>query len=81
VSQTSRNPVVTSLETWRCLRHEALFDAPRTCRSPMNWDVVVLRLTTDDGREGHATALAARSSLVPQAYLHDTIAPVVLGRG
>jgi L-alanine-DL-glutamate epimerase-like enolase superfamily enzyme len=46
----------------------------------MNWDVVVLRLTTDDGLQGHATALAARSSLVPQAYLHETIAPVVLGR-
>ena len=29
---------------------------------------------------GHATALAARSSIVTQAYLHETIAPVVLGR-
>lgn len=49
-------------------------------RSPMNWDVVVLRLTTDDGRQGHATALAARSSIVTQNYLHETIAPVILGR-
>src|SRR5206468_1733528 len=74
------NPVITSLETWRCQRREALFDSARTGRSPMNWDVVVLRLTTDDGRHGHATALAARSSIVTQAYLHETIAPVVLGR-
>lgn len=74
------NPVVTTVETWRCQRREALFDSARTGRSPMNWDVVVVRLTTDCGLNGHATALAARSSLVTQAYLHETIAPVVLGR-
>src|SRR4051812_22315412 len=73
-------PVVTSFETWRCRRNESLFDSARTGRSPMNWDVVVLRLTTDDGFTGHATALAARSSTVTQAYLHETIAPVVMGR-
>src|SRR5215468_11772158 len=73
-------PVVTSVETWRCQRHEALFDSARTGRSPMNWDVVVLRLNTDAGITGHATAIAARSSIVTQAYLHETIAPVVLGR-
>ena len=79
-ARTDPNPVVTSLETWRCQRHEALFDSARTGRSPMNWDVVVLRLNTDCGIAGHATALAARSSVVTQAYLHETIAPVVLGR-
>src|SRR3989440_2710322 len=80
MSSTTPNPIVASLETWRCQRHEALFDSARTGRSPMNWDVVVLRLTTDDGFTGHATALAARSSTVTQAYLHETIAPVVMGR-
>ncbi len=74
------NPVVTGLETWRCQRRKALFDSARTGRSPINWDVVVLRLTTDCGLSGHATALAARSSVVTQAYLHENIAPVVLGR-
>lgn len=72
--------IITAFETWRCQRTESLFDSARTGRSPMNWDVVVLRLTTDEGLQGHATALAARSSLVTQAYLHETIAPVVLGR-
>jgi L-alanine-DL-glutamate epimerase-like enolase superfamily enzyme len=71
---------VTKLETWLCKRNEALFDASRTGRSPLNWDVVVLRLHTDAGITGHATALAARSGNVTQAYLHETIAPVVLGR-
>jgi len=71
---------ITRFETWRCQRQESLFDASRTGRSPMNWDVVVLRLTTDTGLSGHATALAARSSVVTQAYLHETIAPVVMGR-
>ena len=46
----------------------------------MDWDVVVVRLNTDIGIQGHATALAARSSLVTQSYLHENIAPVVLGR-
>lgn len=80
MSARNPNPVVTGLETWRCQRREGLFDSARTGRSPMNWDVVVMRLTTDCGLDGHATALAARSSLVTQAYLHETIAPVVLGR-
>ncbi len=63
------NPVVTSLETWRCRRPDGLFDRARTGRSPMSWDVVVLRLGTEDGRHGHASALAARSSLVTQTFL------------
>ncbi len=46
----------------------------------MDWDVVVLRVNTDEGLTGHATALAARSSTITQAYLHETIAPVALGR-
>jgi L-alanine-DL-glutamate epimerase-like enolase superfamily enzyme len=71
---------ITSLETWQCKRNEALFDASRTGRSSLSWDVVVIRLNTDGGLQGHATALAARSGATTQSYLHDTIAPVVLGR-
>jgi L-alanine-DL-glutamate epimerase-like enolase superfamily enzyme len=71
---------ITKLETWLCKRSESLFDASRTGRSPLSWDVVVLRLHTDVGVTGHATALAARSGNVTQAYLHENIAPVVLGR-
>lgn len=71
---------ITKFETWRCQRNESLFDASRTGRSPMRWDVVVLRLATDTGLVGHATALAARSSLVTQTSLHETVAPVVMGR-
>ena len=40
---------IKTFETWRCQRKESLFDAARMGRSPMNWDVVVLRLTTDTG--------------------------------
>jgi L-alanine-DL-glutamate epimerase-like enolase superfamily enzyme len=74
------NPIITAFETWRCQRKEKLFDPARTGRCPMNWDVVVLRLHTDAGIFGHATAIAARSSNVTQAFLQETIAPVVLGR-
>ena len=80
MSAKNPNPVVTAFETWRCQRKEKLFDSARMGRSPMNWDVVVLRLHTDAGIFGHATAIAARSSIVTQAYLQETIAPVVLGR-
>ena len=80
MSGKKNNPVVTAFETWRCQRKEKLFDSARMGRSPMNWDVVVLRLHTDAGIFGHATAIAARSSIVTQAYLQETIAPVVLGR-
>lgn len=72
--------VIKRFETWQCKRHEALFDQARTGRSPLNWDVVVLRLITDQGLVGHATSLAARSGSVTQNYLHEIIAPVVLGR-
>lgn len=71
---------VTALETWHCKRNESLFDASRAGRSPLSWDVIVLRINTDTDLTGHATALAARSGAVTQAFLHDTIAPVVLGR-
>ena len=71
---------VTALTTWCCKRNEALFDAARQGRSPLTWDVVVLQLDTDAGLQGHATALAARSGTITEQYLHEMVAPVVLGR-
>ena len=46
----------------------------------MDWDLVVLRLHTDEGLHGEATAIGVRSSVITQQYLHELIAPVVLGR-
>jgi L-alanine-DL-glutamate epimerase-like enolase superfamily enzyme len=71
---------ITTFETWWLKRNKSLFDEERTGKSAMNWDVVVLKLTADNGVEGVATALAARSGTVTEAYLHENIAPVVLGR-
>jgi L-alanine-DL-glutamate epimerase-like enolase superfamily enzyme len=65
---------VTSLETWLCKRDESLFDASRTGRSPLTWDVVVMRLGTDAGLNGHACALAARSGNVTESYMNDRTA-------
>ncbi len=70
---------VTTLETWHCKRDLSLFPENRAGAN-MPWDVVVLRLGTDAGIDGHASALAARSGLITETYLHDNIAPVVLGR-
>ena len=71
---------VTKLETWRTRRGRELFDEARQGRAPMEWDIVVLRLGTDEGITGEATAMGVRSSLITQQYLHELIAPVVLGR-
>lgn len=70
---------ITKLDTWHCKRDLSLFPENRAGNN-MSWDVVVLRLSTDAGIDGHASALAARSGKITETYLHDIIAPVVLGR-
>lgn len=70
---------ITKFETWRCHRDLSLFP-PSRAGANMPWDVVVLRLETESGLHGHASVLAARSGLISETYLHDNIAPVVLGR-
>lgn len=72
--------IIQKIETWWVRRNKCLFDDKRKGKSAMDWDVMVLKLTTDTGIEGIATALAARSGNVTEAYIHDNIAPVVLGR-
>src|ERR1043166_9129236 len=71
---------IVKFEVWQCARNDPLFDQARTGRTPMPWDVVVLKLTTDTGLEGIATACAARSAKITAAFLLELIAPVVMGR-
>ncbi len=71
---------IEKFETWWVKRDKCLFDEKRRGSGSMDWDVIVLKLTTDNGIEGLATALAARSGNVTESYLHDNIAPVILGR-
>ena len=71
---------ITRFETWWVKRSHCLFDEKRKGGSAMDWDVLVLKLTCDDGTTGTATCLAARSGGVTESYLHDNIAPVLLGR-
>lgn len=40
---------VVRAETWLCRREASYFDSKRTVGAPMPWDVVVLRLSTDEG--------------------------------
>jgi L-alanine-DL-glutamate epimerase-like enolase superfamily enzyme len=70
---------ITEVETWHCRRDLSLFPESRAGKN-MPWDVVVLRLNTDSGLTGHASALAARSGKITETYLHENIAPVILGR-
>lgn len=71
---------IQKFETWWVERGRCLFDEKRQGGAKMGWDVIVIRLTTDTGIEGLATAMAARSGGVTESYLHDSIAPVLLGR-
>ena len=72
--------VIRKFETWKLVRQEEFFDKERQAGSPIAWDVVVLKLTDEEGTEGIATALGARSGNITERYLHEVIAPVVLGR-
>ena len=72
--------IITKFETWWVERDQCLFDEKRQGGAKMGWDVIAIRLTTDTGIEGLATCMAARSGGVSENYLHDSIAPVVLGR-
>ncbi len=71
---------ITKAETWFCRRDKNYFDNARTGGSPMPWDVVVLRLSAEEGFSSVVSFLGARSGLVTEAYLHENILPVVLGR-
>ncbi len=72
--------IITKFETWWVDRGKCLFDEKRQGGAKMGWDVIAIKLTTDTGIEGIATCMAARSGGVSENYLHDSIAPVVLGR-
>ncbi len=71
---------IAMVETWWVSRSKCLFDEKRRGKSNMPWDVVVLKITTDSGIEGLATALAARSGAVTEAFLQENVAPVLIGR-
>lgn len=70
---------VAKFETWWVKRGTCLFDEKRQGGGSMDWDVVVLKLTAEDGTEGVSCAMAARSGEVTEGYL-KSVAPVVLGR-
>lgn len=71
---------ITKVESWWVARDKCLFDKKRQGGSKMPWDVVVLKLTTDTGLEGIATALAARSGKITKAYFDEILTPLVLGK-
>ncbi len=71
---------LNSIDIWECSRDQNLFDAKRSGSCPMPWDLVVLKLGTDEGVDGLATAMAARSANITASFLKELIAPVILGR-
>ena len=72
--------IIKKFETWKLERDGDFFDKTRKSGSPMPWDVVVIKMTDEDGVEGIATALGARSGNITQQFLHEVLAPAVLGK-
>ena len=72
--------IIKKIETWQVRRNIPLFDNARTGRSPMPWDIMVVRITTDTGLVSAVPVVAPRSGMVTQSYLHDNIIPVIIGR-
>lgn len=68
---------VDKIETWHVERNMPLFDQSRMQRSPMPWDILVIKITTDTGLTSEVSAVAARSGKVTESYLHDNIFPVI----
>lgn len=72
--------IIKKIETWQVRRNIPLFGNARTGRSPMPWDIMVVRITTDTGLVSAVPVVAPRSGMVTQSYLHDNIIPVIIGR-
>jgi len=72
--------IIKKVETWQVKRNLPLFDNAREGRSPMPWDIVIMRVTTDTGLVSEVSAVAPRSGKVTQSYINDNIIPVVLDR-
>jgi len=74
---------IACFETWVCRRASSpgtLSDENAVKRVTHGSEYVVLRLTTDEGVQGIATAIAAYTPQISLAYLNEIIAPVILGR-
>ncbi len=72
--------LITKVETWQVQRNLPLFDNSRMGRSPMPWDIVIIKITTDTGLVSEVSAMAPRSGKVTEAYIQDNIIPLIIDR-
>jgi L-alanine-DL-glutamate epimerase-like enolase superfamily enzyme len=75
-----KDHIIKKVETWQVKRNIPLFDNSRTGRSPMPWDIVILRLTTDTGLVSEVSAIAPRSGNVTESFINDNMIPVIINR-
>jgi len=73
-------PRIKSFETWVCRRERGPQYNAQGHKFSSADRVVLIKITDEDGFEGIGTCIGERSSSIPLAYLHDIIAPIVLGR-
>lgn len=73
-------PRILRLETWVCRQERGSRYEGQGHKFKDTGRVIVLKLTDEDGYEGIATCLAEMTAEGPLAYLHEIIAPMVVGR-
>jgi L-alanine-DL-glutamate epimerase-like enolase superfamily enzyme len=72
---------ITAIETWVCRKPSGVkAGGLPDLYGAFGDEVVVIRLTTDEGGTGVATAFAACGTTIPLAFVNEVIAPVLLGR-
>lgn len=73
-------PRIKSFETWVCKQKRDIpFQAQGHALSQLQ-RTILIKITDEDNFEGIGTCLGERSVQVPLGFLHDVVAPVVLGR-
>lgn len=73
-------PRIKSFETWVCKQQRSRQYAGQGHKFAESGNVILVKITDEDGFEGFGTCLAERSLQVSLGYLNDLIGPLVLGR-
>lgn len=72
---------ISAIETWVCRKPSGVkAGGLPDLYGSFGDEVVVIRLTSDEGGTGVATAFAACGTTIPTAFVNEVIAPVLLGR-
>ena len=73
--------IINRFESWWVRRDKCLFDDKRKGKSAMDWDVLVIKLTTDTGIEGEIHLALLHIGHIVKGCLHRVAATHLVGNG